>query len=50
MLHRAGLGIAFNAKRTVQEQAAAAINQTNLTAILYLLGLRDIDILAGEDA
>jgi phosphoserine phosphatase len=50
MLHRAGLGIAFNAKRTVQEQAAAAINQTSLTAILYLLGLRDTDILAGEDA
>jgi phosphoserine phosphatase len=49
MLHRAGLGIAFNAKRTVQEQAAAAINQTSLTSILYLLGLRDIDTLAGED-
>jgi phosphoserine phosphatase len=49
MLQRAGLGIAFNAKRTVQEQAAAAINQTSLTAILYLLGLRDIDTLASED-
>jgi phosphoserine phosphatase len=49
MLQRAGLGIAFNAKRTVQEQAAAAINQTSLTSILYLLGLRDIDTLAGED-
>jgi phosphoserine phosphatase len=49
MLHRAGLGIAFNAKRTVQDQAAAAINQTSLTAILYLLGLRDIDMLPGED-
>jgi phosphoserine phosphatase len=50
MLQRAGLGIAFNAKRTVQEQAAAAINQTSLMSILYLLGLRDIDIVAGEDA
>ena len=28
---RAGLGIAFNAKRTVQDQAATAINQTSLT-------------------
>jgi len=49
MLHRAGLGIAFNAKRTVQEQAATAINQPSLTSILYLLGLRDIDTLVGED-
>ncbi|MFT3923023.1 MAG: phosphoserine phosphatase SerB [Myxococcales bacterium] len=46
MLHRAGLGIAFNAKRTVQEQAQAAINQTSLMSILYLLGIRDIDTLS----
>jgi phosphoserine phosphatase len=48
MLGRAGLGIAFNAKRTVQEQAQAAINQKSLTAILYLLGIRDTDALAIE--
>lgn len=46
MLDRAGLGIAFNAKRTVQEQAKAAINQTSLMSILYLLGIRDVDALA----
>jgi phosphoserine phosphatase len=50
MLHRAGLGIAFNAKRTVQEQAQAAINQTSLMSILYLLGIRDVDALAIEEA
>jgi phosphoserine phosphatase len=50
MLDRAGLGIAFNAKRTVQEQAAAAINQKSLLCILYLLGMRDVDTSAIEDA
>jgi phosphoserine phosphatase len=50
MLARAGLGIAFNAKRTVQERAAAAINQTSLLSILYLLGMRDVDTSAIEDA
>jgi phosphoserine phosphatase len=49
MLSRAGLGIAFNAKRTVQEQAAAAINQKSLASILYLLGLRDVDTHALEE-
>jgi len=48
MLHRAGLGIAFNAKRTVQEQAATSINQTSLMSILYLLGLRDVDMAVEE--
>jgi phosphoserine phosphatase len=50
MLHRAGLGIAFNAKRTVQEQAHAAINQPSLKSILYLLGIRDVDTLAYEES
>ena len=50
MLNRAGLGIAFNAKRTVQEQAHAAINQPSLKAILYLLGIRDVDTLAFEES
>ncbi len=51
MLGRAGLGIAFNAKRTVQDQAHAAINQPSLMSILYLLGIRDADTLAmGEDS
>lgn len=43
MLDRAGLGIAFNAKRVVQEQADTAINQHDLSAVLYLLGIRDSD-------
>jgi phosphoserine phosphatase len=48
MLDRAGLGIAFNAKRAVQEQAHAAINQNSLMSILYLLGIRDTDTLSFE--
>lgn len=49
MLQRAGLGIAFNAKRVVQQQASYAINSRNLTAILYLLGIRDVEALAIDD-
>ncbi len=44
MLARAGLGIAFRAKRIVQQQAKYALNQTNLDAVLYLLGLHDEEI------
>lgn len=46
MLARAGLGIAFNAKRTVQAQARYSLNQRNLDAVLYLLGLRDDEVQA----
>ncbi|WP_432822094.1 phosphoserine phosphatase SerB [Trichloromonas sp.] len=41
MLGRAGLGIAFNAKARVREQADFHINQQNLDSILYLLGLSE---------
>jgi len=41
MLGRAGLGIAFNAKARVREQADYHINQQNLDSILYLLGLSE---------
>ncbi len=41
MLNRAGLGIAFNAKQVVREQAQYNITQRNLNAILYLLGIND---------
>ncbi len=44
MLDRAGLGIAFNAKRVVREKARHAINQPSLASILYLLGIRDEDL------
>ena len=43
MLNRAGLGIAFNAKQVVRDQANYVVNQRNLDAILYLLGIRESD-------
>lgn len=43
MLGKAGLGIAFNAKPRVQEQARARINQRGLECVLYLLGYTDED-------
>ena len=39
MLAEAGLGIAFNAKPVVREQADAAVNVPYLDAVLYLLGI-----------
>ncbi|KAI9014148.1 HAD-like domain-containing protein [Hyaloraphidium curvatum] len=44
MLAKAGLGIAFNAKKRVQEKAPARINQKSLTNVLYLLGYNDKEI------
>ncbi|WP_305042851.1 phosphoserine phosphatase SerB [Geoalkalibacter sp.] len=41
MLGRAGLGIAFNAKARVREEADTHINQQSLDSILYLLGLSE---------
>lgn len=41
MLARAGLGIAFNAKKTVQAQAEYALNQQRLDTILFLLGIHE---------
>jgi phosphoserine phosphatase len=38
MLNAAGLGIAFNAKPVVREQAHAALNQPYLDAVLHVLG------------
>jgi phosphoserine phosphatase len=43
MLAKAGLGIAFDAKPRVQEQARARINQKSLKYVLYLLGYTDKD-------
>ena len=39
MLAAAGLGIAFNAKPIVREQADTAVNVPYLDAVLYLLGI-----------
>jgi phosphoserine phosphatase len=41
MLGKAGLGIAFNAKARVREQADTHISQQSLESILYLLGLSE---------
>jgi phosphoserine phosphatase len=39
MLEAAGLGVAFNAKPVVREQADTAVNVPYLDAVLYLLGI-----------
>ncbi|KAG0364412.1 hypothetical protein BGZ54_007549 [Gamsiella multidivaricata] len=44
MLAKAGLGIAFNAKPRVQQEARARINQKSLKYVLYLLGYEDAEI------
>ena len=44
MIHRAGLGIAFNAKPRVQEQAEYTVNQNRLDSVLYMLGIRPKDL------
>jgi phosphoserine phosphatase len=41
MLGKAGLGIAFNAKARVREEANYHINQQRLDSILYLLGISE---------
>ncbi|KAJ1646738.1 Phosphoserine phosphatase [Dispira simplex] len=50
MLDKAGLGIAFNAKPRVQEQAKARINQKSLKYVLYLLGYNEEECLQLTDA
>jgi phosphoserine phosphatase len=45
MLNVAGLGIAFNAKAVVREQADAAVNLPYLDAILHVLGFTREDVL-----
>jgi phosphoserine phosphatase len=44
MLEKAGLGIAFNAKPTVREQADLALSQKSLRSILYLLGHSETEL------
>lgn len=44
MLDRAGLGVAFRAKRRVAASAPARIDHGDLTALLYLQGYRQSDI------
>lgn len=44
MLAAAGMGIAFNAKPAVREQAAVTVSVPYLDAILFMLGLRGTDV------
>ena len=44
MIQRAGLGVAYHAKPVVAEAASAAINHNDLTALLYLQGYSDDEI------
>ena len=47
MLGAAGLGIAFNAKPVVREQAHAALNQPYLDAVLQVLGFTREEVMEG---
>src|ERR1700722_2053635 len=44
MIQKAGLGVAYHAKPVVAAAAGAAINHNNLTALLYLQGYSDDEI------
>jgi phosphoserine phosphatase len=48
MLRAAGLGIAFNAKAALKENAAVAVNHPFLDAILYVLGISSSEIEAAD--
>jgi len=50
MLAIAGLGIAFNAKPIVREQAHTAVNVPYLDAVLYLLGITREEIEDADEA
>lgn len=49
MLAIAGLGVAFNAKPVVREQAHAALNQPYLDAILFVLGISRAEVESLEE-
>jgi phosphoserine phosphatase len=48
MIAAAGLGIAFNAKQTVQDAAQSAINAPYLDSVLFILGINREDIEESE--
>lgn len=48
MIQQAGLGIAFRAKPLVRASSKQAINVLGLDGILYLIGVRDRDLLREE--
>jgi len=49
MLNAAGLGIAFNAKPFVREQADTALNQPYLDAVLQVLGFTRDEVVEGSE-
>jgi phosphoserine phosphatase len=49
MLNTAGLGVAFNAKPVVREQADTAVNVPFLDTVLYLLGITREEIEAADE-
>jgi phosphoserine phosphatase len=50
MLAAAGLGIAFNAKDVVRDQADTSLTHPYLDAVLFLLGIRREDVEAADQA
>ena len=50
MLAAAGLGVAFNAKPVVREQAHTSVNVPYLDAVLYLLGITREEIEEADEA
>jgi len=48
MIQRAGLGVAYHAKPLVAAAAGAALNHNDLTALLYLQGYPDDEILRAD--
>ncbi|MFJ5925180.1 phosphoserine phosphatase SerB [Kitasatospora sp. NPDC092948] len=49
MLNAAGLGVAFNAKPVVREQADTAVNVPFLDTVLYLLGVTREEVEAADE-
>ena len=45
MIQKAGLGVAYHAKPVVAQAAGAAIHHNDLTALLYLQGYSDSEII-----
>jgi phosphoserine phosphatase len=50
MLAASGLGIAFNAKPVVRDQARTSVNVPYLDAIVYLLGITREEVEAADAA
>jgi phosphoserine phosphatase len=48
MIQKAGLGVAYHAKPVVAEAAGAAIHHNDLTALLYLQGYSDDEIVRSD--